>query len=80
MKILADLNPVFPDKLKISLRCRSCELEPLPDQKKSPDSSWSMADSFLVIKKINQKTKLTKENNRIVDTMWFNILPDIPVF
>ena len=73
--------PVFPNKLKISLDSRSCKLETFNRPKKnSPDSMWSMADSYLVRPKKQPKNKTDQENKQIVGPMWLVILPDLPLF
>ena len=73
---------VFPNKVKISLDSRSCKLESFTRPKEiSPDSRWSMADSYLVRpKKQQQKTKMTKKITTLYGRMWLGILPDLPLF
>ena len=77
---LSDTITDFPNKLKISLDSRFSKLETFTRPKKIHQTN--LGGQFLPCdyKKNVQKTKLTKENNRIVGPTWLSILPDLNVF
>ena len=66
--MLFSISAVFPNKFKISLDSRSCELETFIRPNKFSPDNWSIADVYLVI-----------TTKRIVGPMWLGIFPDLPV-
>ena len=71
----------FPISSKFHWTVGPVNIKLLPAKQNSPDSMWSMADSYLVKqKKKRTKNKTDQTNDRIVGPMWLGILPYLPLF